>query len=281
MSRLVLGPDTEGESREGSVPAGAGTTRRPRPQRYDATLVLGIDASMGSRGALVLQRHDPAPFGREQILLADILATLMAIQIERALRASDARRASERLQEECETATRHLHEATLELQAINAVAAAATPSLDLDRQMEVALRKTLEVTRFRAGAVFLVEEGGGVPALHFARGVGDPEYLDRTAARALGKGEGVAGRVWDSGQPRVFADLSTAEPLPEPADELVALRRAGYRALVCVPLRARGHILGTMELLSTDARPELESRPSLAQAIRSRSWSRTAACCRT
>jgi len=267
MSRLVLGPDTEGEPREGTAPAGAGTARRPRPQRYDATLVLGIDASMGSRGALVLQRHDPAPFGREQILLADILATLMAIQIERALRASDARRASERLQEECERVTRHLREATLEVQAINAVAAAATPSLDLDRQMEIALRKTLEVTRFRAGAVFLVEEGGGVPALHFARGVGDPDYLARASARPLGKGEGVAGRVWDSERPRVFADLSTAETLPEPADELVALRRAGYRALVCVPLQARGRTLGTMELLSTDACPELESRPGLAQAI--------------
>src|SRR5207247_1789233 len=102
---------------------------------------------------MVLRRlDDPVPFNREQILLADILATLMAIQIERALRASDARRASERIQEECDTATRHLNETTLELQAINAVAAAATPSLDLDRQIEISLRKTLEVTRFKVGA---------------------------------------------------------------------------------------------------------------------------------
>src|SRR3989475_4674648 len=101
--------------------------------------LLGIDAAMGSRGALVIRRHDAVPFNREQILLADILATLMAIQIERALRASDARRASDRIQEECDTATRHLHETTLELQAINAVAAAPTPSLDLDRQIEISL----------------------------------------------------------------------------------------------------------------------------------------------
>ncbi len=50
-------------------------------------------------------------------------------------------------------------------------------------------------------------------------------------------------------------------------DELLASRRAGYRALACVPLRARGRVIGVMELLSTEARPELESRPSLAEAI--------------
>src|SRR5206468_5226792 len=85
--------------------------------------------------------------------------------------------------------------------------------------------------------------------------------------RAHGKGDGVAGRVWENADPVAFADVSAAASLQGHADELVALRRAGYRALVCVPLRARGRVLGTMELLSSDARPELESRPSLAQAI--------------
>src|SRR2546426_9385514 len=265
VSRIVLGGGPEAEPPHGG-PGGPQVEPNRAPQ-FGATLVLGIDAAMGSRGALVILRHDPVPFNREQILLADILATLMAIQIERALRASDARRASERIQEECDTATRHLNETTLELQAINAVAAAATPSLDLDRQIEISLRKTLEVTRFKVGAIFLVEEGDGAPMLRFARGVGDPAYLDLASARAHGRGEGVAGRVWESGEPVAFADLSAAASLQGHADELVALRRAGYRALVCVPLRARGRVLGTMELLSSDARPELESRPSLAQAI--------------
>src|SRR2546422_610702 len=102
-------------------------------------------------------------------------------------------RATERIQEECDTATRHLHETTLELQAINAVAAAATPSLDVDRQIEISLRKTLEVTRFKVGAIFLVEEAQGTQVLRFARGVGDPAYLNLAPARAHLRGEGVAG----------------------------------------------------------------------------------------
>ena len=267
VSRIVQGGGPEAEPPNGDPGARGSQVETNRAPQFGATLVLGVDAAMGSRGALVILRHDPVPFNREQILLADILATLMAIQIERALRASDARRASERIQEECDTATRHLNETTLELQAINAVAAAATPSLDLDRQIEISLRKTLEVTRFKVGAIFLVEEGDGAPLLRFARGVGDPAYLELAPARAHGRGEGVAGRVWESGEPMAFADLSAAASPQGRADELVALRRAGYRALVCVPLRARGRVLGTMELLSSDARPELESRPSLAQAI--------------
>src|SRR3989441_6614781 len=267
VSRVVLGEGSDAEPPNGGPESGGVPAETNRAPQFGATLVLGIDAAMGSRGALVILRHDAVPFNREQILLADILATLMAIQIERALRASDARRASDRIQEECDTATRHLHETTLELQAINAVAAAATPSLDLDRQIEISLRKTLEVTRFKVGAIFLVEEGDGVPILRFARGVGDPAYLNLAPARAHLRGEGVAGRVWESGEPVAFADVSAAAPMQGHADELVALRPAGYRALVCVPLRARGRVLGTMELLSSDARPELESRPSLAQAI--------------
>src|SRR6266571_5019326 len=267
-SRIVFGaaedPDTAGK--DGTAPGGRPMEATRAPQ-FASTLVLGIDAAMGSRGALVLARHDPLPFSREHVLLADILATLMAIQIERALRATDARHASERIQEECGTAIKRLHETTLELQAINSVAAAATPSLDLERQIEIALRKTLEVTRFKVGAIFLVEDAGAGETLRFARGVGDPAYLGLARGREHSKGQGVAGRVWERGEPVAIADLSADLSLEGHADELVVLRRAGYRALAVVPLVARGRVIGTMELLSTEARPELESRPSLAQAI--------------
>ena len=267
-ARVLLGAtedeDPQASSRQDAGPRTLETMRSPK---FGSTIVLGIDASMGSRGALVLARHDPVPFGREQIQLADLLATLMAIQIERALRATDARHASERLQEEFGAATRRLHETTLELQAINTVAAAAAPSLDLDRQIDISLRKTLEVTRFKAGAIFLVADTGQGETLRLARCVGEPAYLELARGRAIRKGLGVVGRVWERGESMVIADLSADLSLEGDGGELVALRRAGYRALACVPLTARGSVIGTMELLSTEDRPELESRPSLAQAI--------------
>src|SRR5207245_7493527 len=153
-TRVVLGAGVETGEPDAAAAGAARVPHDPgRMPKFGATLVLGISAAMGSRGALVLARHDPVPFSREQALLADILASLMAIQIERALRATDARRASERIQEECLTATRHLQETSQELAALNAIAAAASPSLDLDRQIEASLRKALEVTGFKVGTI--------------------------------------------------------------------------------------------------------------------------------
>ncbi|MEK7861886.1 MAG: GAF domain-containing protein, partial [Chloroflexota bacterium] len=250
-SRVLIGAGANGSDAEGPGPASGAGSKNAAP--FGALLVLGVDAAMGSRGALVLARHDPVPFNREQVLLADILASLMAIQIERALRATDARRASERLQEECVAANRRLQEISLELAALNSIAAAAAPSLDLGRQIEVSLRRVLEVTGFKAGAISLVEDSGGSEALRFARGVGDPAYLDLAPSLSRAGGEGIAGRVWASGEAVAFADLSAGAALDGCAEELATLRRAGYRALACVPLRARGRVIGTMELLSSEA----------------------------
>jgi len=262
VSRIVLGAGANGHGQEDHAAVPGSDAREAGP--FGALLVLGVDSAMGSRGAVVLGRHDPVPFSREHVSLADILASFIALQIERALRATDARRASERLQEESAATNRRLQETTLELAALSSIASAATPSLDLGRQIEISLRKALEVTGFKAGAIALVEESGGTEVLKSVQSVGDVSHLDLTRAIRRGRGEGIAGRVWETGEAISFADLSTGAALD---DELAGLRRAGFRALACVPLRARGRIIGTMEFLSSEARPELESRPGLAESI--------------
>jgi signal transduction histidine kinase len=262
VSRIILGAAGNGYGNEAHADVPGGGAKGAGP--FGALLVLGVDSAMGSRGAVVLGRHDPVPFSREQVFLADILASFIALQIERALRATDARRASERLQEESAATNRRLQEVSLELAALNSIASAATPSLDLGRQIEISLRKALEVTGFKAGAIALVEESGGTEILKAAQSVGDVSYLDLTRSLQRARGEGIAGRVWATGEAVAFADLSAGTVLD---DELAGLRRAGYRALACVPLRARGRIIGTMDLLSSEARPELESRPGLVESI--------------
>src|SRR5882762_5572981 len=62
VTRVVLGAAEDIDPSVDAAPAPGG---RPmggtRPPRFGSTLVLGIDAAMGSRGALVLARHDPLP----------------------------------------------------------------------------------------------------------------------------------------------------------------------------------------------------------------------------
>src|SRR5439155_743248 len=163
-----------------------------------------------------------------------------------------------------EAATRTLREREEELAGLNAVAAAVGPSSDLERQIDMLLRKAIEVTRHAAGAVYLVEEQGGRdPVLRFARGIGEAAYPEQTPEHASRRGEGLAGRVWEGGRPAAVPDLS-ADPAFERGP---ALHRAGYKSLICVPLRARARTVGVLELLATEHRGYAEAEVNLARAI--------------
>ncbi len=233
------------------------------PRRFGSILIQDIGADVGRRGILILARHEPLPFSREQALLAEILSAQMAIQIDRARRSTEARRTSERLKEEIESSTRGLQERNQELAALHAIAAASGPSLDLDKQMDVSLREAMQATRHSAAAIFLTREEAGGEVLRFARAIGEVVYLDLSGSRVHRPGEGMAGRAWDSGQPVVIHDLSADRK----TEELEALHRAGYRALLCVPLRARGRCIGVMELLAGEDRRYPDWEVDLAQAV--------------
>jgi signal transduction histidine kinase len=281
-ARVVL-PDGlligEGRPRERPAPRAAGSPPDPaalvepppgfRPRRFGSAMILDVAPGAGRRGVLILARHDPVPFGREDALLAEILAAQMAIQIDRARKANDARRMSERLAQEVEEATRGLRERNRELSALNAIAAVSGPSLEPDRQVDIALRKAMEITRHAVGVLHLIEEEDGAATLRMLRGIGDPACLDRLHGRVLRKGDGAPGRAWERGGPLVVPDL-TADPGPFPAldpEERDALRRAGCRAMICVPVRARGVTLGTLLLATEENRRYSEAEVGLAQAI--------------
>jgi signal transduction histidine kinase/ActR/RegA family two-component response regulator len=241
----------------GDAPA-AGSARR-----FGSILVQDIGAGVGRRGVLMLARHDPVAFSREQALLAEILCAQMSIQIDRARRSAEARGASERLREEIESSTRGLQERNQELAALHAIAAAASPSLDPGKQMEVALREATRATRHAAGAIFLAQEEAGGEVLKLARAFGNVVHLDLTRSRSGGAAEGVAARAWESGQPVVIHDLSAERK----TEELEALHSAGHRALLCVPLRARGRVVGALELLADEDRRYAAWEIDLAQAV--------------
>ncbi|MGH9797297.1 MAG: ATP-binding protein, partial [Candidatus Polarisedimenticolia bacterium] len=234
-----------------------------RTHRFGSVLILEAGAGVGRRGVLILARHDAVPFAREQVLLAEILAAQMTIQIDRARRANDARRISERLEREVEEATGSLRERNRELTTLNAIATVSAPSLDPDRQVEGALRKAIDLTRHVLGAIHLTAEEDGVETLRFAHGTGDAAGLDRLRALPAGRGRGIRGRVLERGEPFALSDLAGATEFEE-AD---AVRRSGCRALVCVPLRARGRAVGTLLLAADDGRRYGEADLGLMQAI--------------
>ena len=260
-SRILLAAGSAGP-REGGISGDPPAAFQARGIR--AVLVQTIGNGAARRGVLVVGKRDPGSFSRETILLVEILANQIMVHLERSRRAAEAHRATDRVQEEVERATRDLRERNRELVALNDIASIVSPSFDLARQLEAALRKAAEITGHAAGSIYLVDSGAdGREVLRFARGLGEPVYLERARAQEHARGQGVAGRVWESGEPATLADLA-ADPEMGGCE---ALASAGYRGLISLPVRARGRTVGVLEMLATGVRIYSDGELGLAQAI--------------
>ncbi|MCZ6695275.1 MAG: GAF domain-containing protein, partial [Acidobacteria bacterium] len=229
-------------------------------------LVLGLGKGGGRLGELIFGCREPTPFTPDRLLLAEILAMQFAVQIERARRTREALDARARAHREVETATRPLRERNQELESLSAVAAAVTPSFELERQLDQILKRAAEVTGHEGGAIYLVEtEADGEERLKLARCLDERERTGPAAGEGLRMGEGLAGRVWGRDEIVALADLR-ADPDAAAREDLV---NAGFHGILMVPLRARGRTIGVLELVSREERFYLDDEQQLAQAIAS------------
>ena len=145
---------------------------------------------------------------------------------------------SAQLQESYTDLERKVEYRTRELATLNAIAAAASGSLDLDEVLNEALDKTVETLGMQAAGIYLLDEGDGLLHLVAHRGfsAGFSAGVDR-----MGVGEGLSGRVVQSGEPMVVRDVPSDPRLTESA-----AARQGIRSLASVPLNSRGRVLGAL-----------------------------------
>lgn len=129
-------------------------------------------------------------------------------------------------------------ERTRELATLSAIAAVVSRSLDLEEVLHDALDKSLQVMEVEAGGIYLLDEEEGILTVAAHQGFG-PQFV--AAIDRLKVGEGFSGRVVQSGQPLVARDIST-----DPRLTRTAVREEGLRSLACVPLQAKGKVLGVL-----------------------------------
>ena len=129
------------------------------------------------------------------------------------------------------------------LAILHTVAQTVSRSLDVDEVLRTALEALTKVTGHEIASLHLVSADGSTLHLHGDRGL-TPEL--REVNRTLPVGEGAIGKVASSGQPARFTNVATSATLFAPAR--AAVRRAGIRGFVCVPIRSRERILGTLSL---------------------------------
>ena len=113
--------------------------------------------------------------------------------------------------------------------------------LDLDDLLQNMLRRVSEMLGTEHAFVALVEEDTQRVAMRVATGVFE-EYVDTS----MGRGEGGAGRVWDTGKPLVVDDYQHWEGRSE------NIEAKTYRAIAEVPLEARGRVVGVIGIASVD-----------------------------
>lgn len=142
-----------------------------------------------------------------------------------------------RLAESYRTLEQTVADRTMALTAVHTIAVTANRSLDLDEILVSVVDRLPVVLNLEAAFIRLLDERGLTLRAH--RGV-PPSLLESAVVRRFG--EGLSGRVAERGVPLV-ADAAAGE-----GDS--GLFREGFRVAACVPITAKGHLLGTLAVAS-------------------------------
>jgi PAS domain S-box-containing protein len=129
-----------------------------------------------------------------------------------------------------------------QLVALTMLAEVANSSLKIDEIARNTLEVALESTGMSGGGIYLVDAKR--EQLHLYVHVGLSEEFLRES-RTLKWGEGVPGAVVASGKAIVLGDTSAQSPPPSSV-----LLRHGFRAVIAVPVKAKGELLGVLGLVN-------------------------------
>ncbi len=127
--------------------------------------------------------------------------------------------------------------------------------------VRAAVEALTQVTGHEVSSLHLISEDGQWLLLQGDRGLSNQL---REVNRRLPMGEGLIGKVGATGQTVCVPDVMATTGLFPPAR--VAVRSARMRGFVCVPIRSRGRILGTLSLGRRTAEPFDEREVALVQA---------------
>jgi PAS domain S-box-containing protein len=142
------------------------------------------------------------------------------------------------------TADESLRQAKRELAALNAIAATISGSLQLSVLLDDTLAKVLEVMQLQAGWIFLRDGDGDSLTLASDRGL-SLQFAGEESALPLG--DCACRQVLRTGTALVVDDMLAC---PRLSAEVV--QAEGLRVHASIPLQSKNHVLGVMNVASTD-----------------------------
>ncbi|MCZ7574532.1 MAG: XylR N-terminal domain-containing protein [Ardenticatenaceae bacterium] len=143
---------------------------------------------------------------------------------------------------ERERAQEAIRQRNKELSTLNAIAETLSGSLDLDRILNNTLHQILNLMEIEAGGILLLKEPTDELVLRAHWGL-SPQFVERVAG--LKVGEGWAGRVVQTGEPVVIANIAEDSRLSR-----LIVWEDGFQSFASVPIQAKDRILGACNVIS-------------------------------
>ncbi len=194
--------------------------------------LLGIPIRLGSRqlGQIYLTEKQNAPeFTADDEMIIEMLASYAGVAIENV-----------RLYEQLKDHGRELTRRNDELALLNQVGSAMGSSLELNEILNKTLALLMAHFRVEAGEVFLKEEDGETLRLSLHRGEAAEAFWTRNRFTV---GEGMIGRAAQTHTPVISSHLQHDDPAVRQA-----VVEAGFKQIACIPLSARGSVVGVLTL---------------------------------
>jgi len=160
---------------------------------------------------------------------------------------------------EAKFAEDRIAEANQYLSALNTIATVVSRTLDLDTVLNSALDKTLEIMKGNIGGILLLDEEKQKLSYRVYRGLSE-SYVGTMSLRL---GEGIAGRVAQTGEAILVEDISEDSRAYKP--RIVAAE--GLRAFASVPLRVKEKIVGVLNVASYEPRKFSAADARLLESI--------------
>jgi GAF domain-containing protein len=196
---------------------------------YRAMLGVPLLRDGSCIGVMTITRPTPKPFTTKQIELVTTFADQAVIAIENV-----------RLFDEVQARTRELSQSVEELRALGEVSQAVNSTLDTDKVLTTIVAKAVELSGTEAGAIYTFDGSRQEFWLRATHGM-DETMVAAIRDRRIGVGETAIGKAANERTPIQIPDV-----LKEPSLVFDIVVRAGYRAVLIVPLLRPDQLIGAL-----------------------------------
>jgi signal transduction histidine kinase len=180
-------------------------------------------------GAIALQRTEVRPFTDKQIELVQTFADQAVIAIENV-----------RLFDEVQARTHELSQSISELHALGEVTQAVNSTIDLETVLTTIVAKATQLSNTEAGAIYVFDDTGQEFRLRATYGL-DETIVAELRDSHIRVGQTALSEAVEQRIPVQIPDLQA-----DPSATLDIILRAGFRALLVVPLLGTERIVGAI-----------------------------------